>query len=60
MMILNVTTLSQGGVVFMLFLIYACHLPVSIEGTNFFKGMSCWWMCRVDVIHDLCESFPSN
>ena len=59
-MVLNVTTLSHGGILLILFLIYACHLPVSIYGTNFFNGMSCWWMCRVDVICDLCESFSSK
>ena len=59
-MVLTVTTLSHGGVVLMLFFIYACHLPVNINGTNFFKGVSCWWMCRVGVIRDLCESFASK
>ena len=49
-MVLTVTTLSYGGVVLMLFFIYARHLPINIKGSNFFKGVSCWWMCCVDVI----------
>ena len=59
-MVLTVTTLSHGGVVLMLFFIYACHLPINIKGSNILKGVSCWWMCCVDVIRYLCESFSSK
>ena len=59
-MVLNVITLSHGGDVSMLFVIYACHLPVSIYSTNYFMGMSSWWGCLDDVICDLCASFASK
>ena len=38
-MVLNVVTLSQGGVVLMLFVIYTCHLLISIYCTNYFMGV---------------------
>ena len=60
MMVLNVTTLSQGGVMLMLFVIYVCHLPVSVSCTSYFRGVSSWWGCLFDVIHDLCTSFASK
>ena len=37
-MVINVTTLSHWGVMLMLFVIYACHLLVSIYCTNYFLG----------------------
>ena len=52
---LNVTTLSQGGVVLMLFVIYVCHLPVSVYCISYFRGVSSWWGCLFGVIHDLCS-----
>ena len=59
-MVINVTTLSHGGVVLMLFVIYACHLPVSIYCINYFLGVLSWWGCLFDVIHDLYASFASK
>ena len=47
-MVVNVTTLSHGGVMLMLFVIYACHLPASIYCTNYFRGVSSWWECLFD------------
>ena len=44
-MVLNVTTLSHGGVMLMFFVIYACHLPLSIYCTNYFLGVSSGWGC---------------
>ena len=45
-MVLNVTTLSHRGFVLMLFFIYACYLPISISGTNFFQGGDVLVVCR--------------
>ena len=42
------------------FLIYACHLLVSIYCTNYIMWVSSWLGCLSFVIRDLCASFASK